>query len=137
MKRVIHSMVMVTTALPIFSLAATSACVPERAPPLEPVKIGVLSSTSGALGSFGESLQKAIFLAQEQVNAAGGVFDARPLELVVRDTTSDPATAADLAGELVDEGVAAIVGPETSGQSGAVAHGNQRFRRSSRASRAG
>ena len=104
----------------IASSTAISSCVPAREAPLEPVKIGVLSSTSGALGSFGSSLQKAVFLAQEQVNAAGGVFDARPLELVVRDTTSDPATAASLAAELLDEGVAAIVGPETSGQSGAV-----------------
>lgn len=102
------------------ALSTLSSCVPAREPPLEPVKIGVLSSTSGALGSFGTSLQKAIFLAQEQVNAAGGVFDARPLELVVRDTASDPPTAAALAAELVDEGVAAFVGPETSGQSGAV-----------------
>lgn len=109
---------------PLFSaaalLAAAASCVPARDAPLEPVKIGVLSSTSGALGSFGASLQKAVFLAQEQVNAAGGVFDARPLELVVRDTASDPPTAASLAADLVDEGVAAIVGPETSGQSGAV-----------------
>jgi ABC-type branched-subunit amino acid transport system substrate-binding protein len=95
-------------------------CAPERDAPLEPVKIGVLSSTSGALASFGASLQKAVFLAQEQVNAAGGVFDARPLELVVRDTTSDPPTAAAAAAELVDEGVVAMVGPETSGQSDAV-----------------
>jgi branched-chain amino acid transport system substrate-binding protein len=97
-----------------------SGCAPPPPEPLEPVKVGVLSSTSGALGSFGASLQKAIFLAQEQVNAAGGVFDGRPLELVVRDTASDPSQAAALAEELVDVGVAALVGPETSGQSGAV-----------------
>lgn len=101
-------------------MIAGFGCIPERAPPLEPVKVGVLSSTSGALGSFGASLLQAISLAEEQVNAAGGVFDARPLELVIRDTGSDPATAAALARDLIDEGVAAVVGPETSGQSGAV-----------------
>lgn len=115
MKRAIQVTLVLSSAA-----AFSSACVPTREAPLEPVKIGVLSSTSGALGSFGASLQKAIFLAQEQVNAAGGVFDARPLELVVRDTASDPPTAARLTAELLDEGVAAIVGPETSGQSGAV-----------------
>lgn len=118
MKRHIQCLVIAAPVLALSSMA--SSCVPERAPPLEPVKIGVLSSTSGALGSFGASLQKAIFLAQEQVNAAGGVFDARPLELVVVDTESDPPTAAGLAADLVDQGVAAIVGPETSGQSDAV-----------------
>ena len=49
----------------IASSTAISSCVPAREAPLEPVKIGVLSSTSGALGSFGSSLQKAVFLAQE------------------------------------------------------------------------
>ncbi|MDP2341812.1 MAG: ABC transporter substrate-binding protein [Deltaproteobacteria bacterium] len=84
------------------------------------MKIGVLASTSGALSSFGFELQKAVRLAQEQVNAAGGVFDGRPLELVVVDTGSDPATAAGLATKLVDEGVVAFIGPETSGQADAV-----------------
>lgn len=102
------------------ALALTSSCAPERPAPLEPVKIGVISSTSGALATFGAALQDAIRLAQEQVNAAGGVFDARPLELIVVDSASDPATAQGLARDLVDQGVAAIIGPETSGQSDAV-----------------
>ena len=104
----------------VLSIVLAGGCVPAREAPLEPVKIGVLASESGALASFGTSLQKAVRLAQEQVNAAGGVFDGRPLELVVRDTGSDPATAAALASELVDEGVVAFVGPETSGQADAV-----------------
>ncbi len=108
--------------LTVISAGATlsSSCVPERQQPLEPVKIGVISSTSGALATFGATLQDAIRLAEEQVNAAGGVFDARPLELIVVDSESDPENAARLAVELIDQGVAAIVGPETSGQSDAV-----------------
>lgn len=96
------------------------SCIPPRDAALEPVKIGAIGSTSGALATFGISLQKAVRLAQEQVNAAGGVFDGRPLELVVVDSASDPETAAALAANLIDEGVAAVVGPETSGQSTAV-----------------
>jgi branched-chain amino acid transport system substrate-binding protein len=109
--------IVVVTGLGAFTIGA---CVPAREAPLEPVKIGVLASTSGALSSFGVELQKAVRLAQEQVNAAGGVFDGRPLELVVEDTGSDPATAATLATQLVDLGVVAFVGPETSGQADAV-----------------
>jgi ABC-type branched-subunit amino acid transport system substrate-binding protein len=97
-----------------------SACRPDAPEPLEPVKIGAVASTSGALGTFGQALQKSVRLAVEQVNAAGGVFDGRPLELVVKDSTSDPATAAEAARELLSEGVAAIIGPETSGQAAAV-----------------
>ena len=110
----------ISSAVVVALVAGSSSCIPEREAPLEPVKIGVLASTSGALASFGGSLQKAVRLAQEQVNAAGGVFDGRPLELVVVDTGSDPATAAALASDLVDQGVVAFVGPETSGQSDAV-----------------
>jgi ABC-type branched-subunit amino acid transport system substrate-binding protein len=98
----------------------TAACTEPAPTPLEPVKIGAIASSSGALGTFGTALQRAVRLAVEQVNAAGGVFDGRPLELVVVDSTSDPATAGAVAAELVGEGVAAVVGPETSGQAAAV-----------------
>ncbi len=109
----------VVVVLTSFNIGGAS-CVPAREAALEPVKIGVLASSSGALASFGTELQKAVRLAQEQVNAAGGVFDGRPLELVVVDTGSDPATAASLATDLIDEDVTAFVGPETSGQADAV-----------------
>jgi ABC-type branched-subunit amino acid transport system substrate-binding protein len=102
------------------AVSAGTACTAPAPPPLEPVKIGAIASTSGALGTFGEGLQKAVRLAVEQVNAAGGVFGGRPLQLVVLDSASDPATAAEAAATLVDEQVAAVVGPETSGQAAAV-----------------
>lgn len=94
-----------------------AGCGPERPAALEPVKIGTIGSTSGALATFGSALQDAIVLAGENVNAAGGVFGGRPLELVVVDSASDATTARQRANELVEAGVVAIVGPETSGQS--------------------
>lgn len=100
--------------------ATLASCGPPTLAPLEPVKVGAIASNSGALGTFGQGLQKAVRLAVEQVNAAGGVFDGRPLELVVVDSASDPAKAAAAAEALVRQGVAAIVGPETSGQAAAV-----------------
>lgn len=110
-----------STLLACAALALSStACGPERPAALEPVKIGTIGSTSGSLATFGEALQDAIVLANESVNAAGGVFDGRPLELIIVDSASDPTTAAAKATELIDQGVVAIVGPETSGQSLAV-----------------
>jgi ABC-type branched-subunit amino acid transport system substrate-binding protein len=100
--------------------AVQAGCRPAPPEPLAPVKLGAIASNSGALGTFGQSLQKSVRLAVEQVNAAGGVFDGRPLELVVKDSASDPDTAAQAARELLSEGVAAIIGPETSGQAAAV-----------------
>lgn len=105
------------TAGIVVTLGLVGACQPERPPPLEPVRIGTIGSTSGSLATFGEALQNAIELAAESVNAAGGVFDARPVELIAVDSASDPPTAAARASELVEAGVVAIIGPETSGQS--------------------
>jgi len=107
-------------ALAVSALVVVAGCGPERPEALAPVKIGAIGSTSGALATFGAALQDAIVLAAESVNAAGGAFDARPIELIIVDSASDPPTAAVRAQELLDEGVIAIVGPETSGQSLAV-----------------
>ncbi len=106
-----------TLALAALALAG---CPEERPAPLVPVKIGVLSPLSGALAGLGPAWEDAVRLAAEEVNAGGGVFDGRPLELVFRDSATSAATAVTEAQELVAEGVVGIVGPGTSGESGAV-----------------
>ncbi|MCC7075460.1 MAG: ABC transporter substrate-binding protein [Deltaproteobacteria bacterium] len=110
-----------TAPLP-FALAALSlaGCPKERPEPIVPVKIGVLSPLSGALAGLGPAWEDAVRLAAEEVNAGGGVFDGRPLELVFRDSATSAATAVTAAQELVAEGVVGMVGPGTSGESGAV-----------------
>jgi branched-chain amino acid transport system substrate-binding protein len=99
----------------ILLLSSLLSCV-ERPLPLEPVRVGNLASTSGALTGFGKSLQLAVELAVDDVNASGGVYDGRPLELVTVSTNTDPATAAEQATVLVRDGITAIIGPESSGQ---------------------
>jgi branched-chain amino acid transport system substrate-binding protein len=101
----------------VCAAAAMLGCGPERPAALEPVKVGVISSTSGPLATFGSVLQDAVVLASENVNAAGGVFGGRPLQLEIVDSESDAAIARARANDLVAAGVVAIVGPETSGQS--------------------
>jgi branched-chain amino acid transport system substrate-binding protein len=97
----------------------TLGCGVERPAPLEPIKLGVLYPESGAL-TQGSVRADAAILAAEQVNAGGGLFDGRPLELVLLDTEGSGATAAKRAKDLVAEGVVGIVGPETSGESSEV-----------------
>ncbi len=107
---------------PALAVAAVGllGCPKERPPPLEPIKIGVLSPLSGALAGLGPAWEDAARLAAEEVNAAGGVFDGRPLELVYRDSGTSAAVAVTAAQELLAEGVVGIVGPGTSGESGEV-----------------
>lgn len=97
-----------------------AACPAERPPPLQPIKLGVLSPLSGALAGLGPAWEDATRLAAEEVNAGGGVFDGRPLELVYRDSGTSAAVAVTAAQELVAEGVVGLVGPGTSGESGEV-----------------
>jgi ABC-type branched-subunit amino acid transport system substrate-binding protein len=99
-------------ALPLL-LVVGCAPVPD---PIEPVKIGVLNPLTGQLGSLGPSWEDAARLAAEQINAAGGLFDGRPLELVVEDTETNPTRASEAARDAIEQGAVAIVGPASSGE---------------------
>jgi branched-chain amino acid transport system substrate-binding protein len=94
-----------------------------------PLKIGVLSDQSGALALYGGELEMGLKLGL--LYAAGidpmeyGSFEeamadltiaGRPVELVVRDTASDPDTGSQQARELIEqEGVELLVGAPSSG----------------------
>ncbi|WP_419896902.1 ABC transporter substrate-binding protein [Roseomonas sp. USHLN139] len=74
-----------------------------------PIRIGEINSYT-AQPAFLGPYRNGWLLAQEQVNAAGGI-DGRPLETVFRDDAGKPEDAVRLAGELVNaEGVALLAG---------------------------
>src|SRR4051812_46863222 len=99
-------------------VVAGAGCPTRPDTPIEPIKVGVLNPISGALSSLGADWQDAALLAQEDVNAGGGVFDGRPLELVFADSATDAATAVAVAKDLVEkQHVVGLVGPATSGES--------------------
>ena len=88
----------------------------------EPVKIGALFALSGDVGLLGEPLRQAVTLAVSHVNEQGGILGGRTLGLVIADDRTDPATGVAEARRLVEvEGIAALVGPDTSGVALAVA----------------
>lgn len=75
----------------------------------EPIKIGEINSYT-RLPAFTEPYRKGWQLALEEINDAGGI-DGRPLEIISRDDTGDPATAIRIADEMVDrEDVAFLFG---------------------------
>jgi len=77
----------------------------------EPIKIGVIASMSGTAAAPSPSMVNAVQLEVDAVNAAGGV-NGRPIELVIVDDKSDPATAASVATKLITQDkVTAILGP--------------------------
>ncbi|MBI1323391.1 transporter substrate-binding protein [bacterium] len=81
---------------------------------VQPIKVGLLHSRSGAMAISESSMIDAEILAIEQINAAGGLM-GRPVEYIVADGKSDWPTFAREAERLIrDEKVAVIFGCWTS-----------------------
>lgn len=81
---------------------------------ITPLKIGLLMSFGEGVPERDLVRRRSFELAIKHINAAGGVF-GRPVEVVIADSTLDPAVAVSEARRLVEvEGVHAIVGPGTS-----------------------
>ncbi|MFV0351280.1 MAG: ABC transporter substrate-binding protein [Oscillospiraceae bacterium] len=81
----------------------------------EAVKIGVISPNTGNLAAYGEAVTNGIKLAIEEINAAGGVLDGRPLEVVdYLDDKGDSTEGANAFNKLLAEDVSAIIGSVTS-----------------------
>lgn len=74
----------------------------------EPLKIGIVTTLSGAPAALGEQLVNGFQLAVEEM---GGEMDGRPVEVVIRDDELQPEVAQLAARELVErEGVDFVVG---------------------------
>ena len=82
------------------------------APPGEDVRIGMLLSYSGAGAANSVNSERAVQLAIESANAAGGV-QGRRLRLLARDTHSSPERVIAPANELMQAGASLLIGPDT------------------------
>lgn len=82
-----------------------------------PFRIGFLPALTGPSSSDGIGINRGTVLAVEELNAAGGI-NGRKIELIVRDTQSDPTKAVNAAAELTrSQHVDIIWGPLNSGES--------------------
>ncbi len=79
-----------------------------------PIVVGILHSQTGFMAISEKSMIDAEVLALEQINASGGLL-GRPVEWVIADGASDPATFAKQAEKLIrDDKVCAVFGCWTS-----------------------
>ena len=86
----------------------------------EPIRMGYLPALTGPSSSTGIGINRGTELAVKEINAAGGI-DGRQIELIVRDTQSEPTKAVNGAAELAhSEKVSVVFGPLNSGESLAV-----------------
>jgi branched-chain amino acid transport system substrate-binding protein len=96
------------------------------APTGDPILIGAAVSTTGSNGRTGLYQQEAYQLWEEQKNASGGLL-GRPVQMVIYDDQSDPATGARLYERLLTEdNVNLILGPYSSSVTQAVAQVTER-----------
>src|SRR3981189_1868935 len=85
-----------------------------------PIRLGYLPALTGPSSSTGIGINRGIQLAVQEINAAGGI-DGRQIELITRDTQSDPTKAVNGAAELTHgQKVSVVFGPVNSGESLAV-----------------
>ncbi len=99
-------------------LAAILAAGP--APAAEPFRVGAIFSITGPASWLGEPERDTALMVADEINRAGGI-NGRPLELIIEDDGGDETKSVLAAKKLIDkDGVAAIIGPSTSGTSMAV-----------------
>jgi branched-chain amino acid transport system substrate-binding protein len=99
----------------VVGLAATGLARPALAAS-NPIRIGWMPALTGTSSSTGVALNRGVMLAVSEINAAGGI-KGRNLELVTRDTQSDPTKAVNAAAELTrGQKVDVIWGPGNSGE---------------------
>jgi len=82
----------------------------------EPIRIGYLPALTGPSSSTGIGINRGTELAVKEINAAGGI-KGRQIELIVRDTQSDPTKAVNGATELTRRHKVQVMwGPLNSGE---------------------
>ena len=87
------------------------------------IKIGVAQPLSGNLGALGQDLLNGVNLAVAELNKEGFYVQGKPvrLEVVVADDKSSTETGKEVARQLVDSGIVAVIGHLNSGVSIAAA----------------
>ena len=83
------------------------------------VQIGAIVSLEGSAASYGKAIWNGIQVAEAEINAAGGIDVAEggtlvPLEVIMRDAKSDPQIGLQVAQELINMGVPAVIGADSS-----------------------
>lgn len=77
----------------------------------ESIKVGLVTSLTGPVSTYGISVRNAIVMGVDQINAGGGI-SGRPIELIIYDDKGDATEAANITRRLIDrDKVALIMGP--------------------------
>jgi len=103
------------------SAASTTAAVAGAATSGDEIKIGVVVSATGPNASLGAPQRNSLLLAQEQLNAKGGINGKKVNLVILDDESKDDLAASHIKKLINEEKVIAIIGSSGSGPSLAMA----------------
>jgi branched-chain amino acid transport system substrate-binding protein len=81
----------------------------------EPIKVGIVTSLSGPLQSYGQMYLDAFEVGLDFATDGTGAVNGRPIEVSTSDDGGDPAKAASAATELIGNGTTILAGSASSG----------------------
>lgn len=110
--------------LPILVLTLLAGCA-DSGPPT----VGVVLPLSGPDKVYGKSLERGVALAWEELRREAGEDAEPPFALELRDSSSHPQRAAELASELYSEGAVAVIGGATDAEARAMVPAAERSER--------
>ncbi|MFP4635040.1 MAG: ABC transporter substrate-binding protein, partial [Nitriliruptoraceae bacterium] len=87
----------------------------EEAADGEPIPVGIVTSTSGALGAYGEAYVEGLEAGLDHATDGTGAVDGRPIELEIIDDGGEPDQAVSSTVDLIGEGVTIVAGSVSSG----------------------
>lgn len=102
-----------TTAAP--DTADTTAPPATDEPSGDPIRVGIITSSSGPLQTYGEQYLAGLEAGLDYATDGTGAVDGRPIEFLISDDGGDPEAAISQATDLVGQGVTIIAGTVVSG----------------------
>ncbi len=81
----------------------------------EPIRVGIITSTSGLLGAYGEAYVDGLEAGLDHATDGSGAVDGRPIEFEIVDDGGEPDQAISAGVDLVGQGVSILAGSVSSG----------------------
>lgn len=105
-----------TTSAPAETTPTSEAPAETTTPPTgDPIRVGIISSTSGPLQSYGDQFVSGLQAGLDYATDGTGAVNGQPIEFIISDDGGDPEAAISQATDLVGQGVNIIAGTVVSG----------------------
>lgn len=102
-------------------LAAVLALLPRGISAADPYEVNVIIPLTGPAAFLGKSEQVSLGVAEEMINASGGIGSGRPIHFAIQDDQSSPQTAVQLANGMLAKHVPIVLGSTLIGICSAMA----------------